>query len=164
MPQCRDRRSIRAQLEADYPHVARDLLRQLLETMHVLYGLFGGDFEAFYILAVIAQRTVEHQDFRAAPLGEWLGEAARPMPSLTTNIRSVAQGTGIAEETVRRKVLALVAKGWVAREGNRLSYTAKGVQDLGAVRETLLDLAVQNYRMVEAKLAEDPVAPPKMGA
>jgi hypothetical protein len=132
--------------------------------MHVVYGVFGGDFEAFYILAVIAQRTAEHQDFRAASIENWLGDDDGCLPSLTTNIRSVAQGTGIAEETVRRKVMALVQRGWVARDGNRLSYTAKAVQDLGVVRNTLMDLAVQNYRTVAATLAQAKSQAPKMGA
>lgn len=164
MPHRRDRRSIRDQLEANYHCVARDLLRQLLETMHVVYGLFGGDFEAFYILAVIAQRTAEHQDFRASPLCDWLKDDSPDLPSLTTNIRSVAQGTGIPEETVRRKIMALVARGWVSRDGNRLSYTAQGAQELGGVRNTLMDLAVQNYRLVAATLSDVEAKPPKLGA
>lgn len=150
MPYRRDRLSIRTQLEANYHEIASDLLRQHLETLQTIHGLFGGDLEAFFILAVIVQRTAEHQEFKSGPWPE-RGEDA-PMPSLTTNVRSIAESTGIAEETVRRKVMALIARGWVQKDGHRLSYTAKGFQELGGLREALLDLAVQHYRIVSAKL------------
>ena len=152
MPHRQDRLSIRAHLEANYHQIASDLLRQQLATMHVVYGIFGGDFEAFYILGVIAQRTVEHQAFKASPMAEWVGGEDRALPSLTTNVRSVAHSTGIPEETVRRKVMVLVSRGWICKDGNRLSYTAKGAQELEAVRHALLDLAAQNYRTVAATL------------
>lgn len=152
MPHRRDRSSIRTHLEANYHQIASDLLRQQLATMQVVYGIFGGDFELFYILGVIAQRTAEHQAFKACPLEEWTCDGGKPMPSLTTNVRSVAQSTGIPEETVRRKVLNLVARGWVSRDGNRLSYTTKGAHELAAVRHALLDLAVQNHLTVSATL------------
>jgi len=150
MPLRQDRQSIRAQLDANYHQIASDLLRQHLATMHVIYGLFGGDFEAFYILAVIAQRTAEHLEFKASPWPERPDD--QPLPSLTTNVRSVAQSTGIPEETVRRKVTTLIGRGWVQKEGRCLSYTAKGAQELGALRDALLDLAVNHYRVVAAKL------------
>ena len=148
----RDRLSIRGQLEANYHQIASDLLRQQLTAMHAIYEIFGGDFEAFFILAVIAQRTAEHQAFKACALSEHLGEPERPLPSLTTNVRSVAQSTGIPEETVRRKVLALIERGWIQRTGRRLSYTTKGAQELNPVRKALLDLAADHYRIVSAKL------------
>jgi hypothetical protein len=153
MPCRQDRQSIRAQLDANYHQIASELLRQQLATMHAIYGLFGGDFEAFYILAVIAQRTAEHQAFKASP---WTGRRDdQPLPSLTTNVRSVAQSTGIPEETVRRKVMALVARGWVQKEGRCLSYTVQGARELGPLRDALLDLAVQHYRIVAAKLCNN---------
>jgi len=150
MPYRRDRESIRAQLDANYHEIASDLLRQQLETLHAIYEVFGGDFEAFYILAVIAQRTLEHQEFKASPWTERQDD--QPLPSLTTNVRSVADSTGIPEETVRRKVMALIARGWVQKEGRCLSYTPAGAQELGAVRDALLDLAAHHYRIVAAKL------------
>jgi hypothetical protein len=145
-----DRQSIRAQLEANYHQVASELLRQQLATLHVIYGLFGGDIEAFYILGVIAQRTAEHQEFKASPWAE--RQEGEPLPSLTTNVRSVAESTGIPEETVRRKVAGLVARGWVRKEGRCLSYTAQGSQELAPLRDALLDLAAAHYRIVAAKL------------
>jgi hypothetical protein len=152
MPNRRDRLSIRAQLEANYHLIACDLVRNQLASMQVIYALFGGDFEAFYILAVIAHRSVDHPAFKETPLAAWTGDETKAMPSLTTNVRSIAQSTGIPEETVRRKVMLLVSRGWVQREGNRLSYTAKGAQQLAPVRQALLDRAAQDYRVISATL------------
>jgi DNA-binding MarR family transcriptional regulator len=111
---------------------------------------FGGDVEKFLILLVIALRTAEHRQARQIPFKQFAEGDLEALPSLYTNIGSVAEVTGIPEETVRRKVAQLRERGWVTRTDHRLAYTPKGARELAPVRAALIRVAAEVYLTVQA--------------
>lgn len=101
---------------------------------------FDGDLDLMLVLTVIGERRYTQ---RRPPEAMRYAEAGRiDLPVSATpviNIESIAQFTGIPRETVRRKVAALVARGWVARDGRGdLSPTKQVVEDLRMETEATL--------------------------
>jgi DNA-binding MarR family transcriptional regulator len=93
---------------------------------------FDGDLDLLVVLAVIAERT---------PPGNWVSEvdnlkdtllgadAARSQDPI--NMSSIADYSGIPRETVRRKIIALERKGWVARDRQgSISVQPRAARDL----------------------------------
>lgn len=87
---------------------------QLLVQLH---ARFDGDLELLLVLAVIADRTrpdewtPELLTYRQLTRGDGAEHFQVPI-----NIQSVADYSGIARETVRRKIKILQSKGWVGRD------------------------------------------------
>jgi hypothetical protein len=138
-------------LAETYPALAKDLLAPLLKLFNVAHAQFGGDFEQFFILAVIAARTVEDPRFAQADMSRLERGAVESLPTLGINLRSVSASTGIPLETVRRKVGLLYDKGWVGRDETGLCYTADAFVAMAPVREALIQLALSNHRVVQAE-------------
>jgi len=69
-------------------------------------------------------------------------------PSLSTNVRSIADSTGIPKESVRRKVAALVEAGWIRRDENSLSLAPHATRQLLDFRERLFQLAIRNHQAI----------------
>ena len=139
-------------LRDNYGRVAKDLIAPMLDLVTEAHRTFGGDIEKFHIILLIGLRTVEHRDAAAIDFNAIEAGELTALPSLATNVKSIAASTGIPEETARRKVRALVRDGWIERTGNALTYTAKAVQELTCVRRAVIRLAVQNHRTVERLL------------
>lgn len=141
-----------AALRAAYPQVVRDLLRPLVELFAIARSICAGDGEAAEILLLIALRTVEHPGFSKLTYEEIVAGRADAYQSLTTNMRSIADSTGIPRETVRRKVGWLVDLGWVGREDNAVFLTPSASPALTPLREAVLRLAEQNFDLVRGLL------------
>jgi hypothetical protein len=137
-------------LAETYPALAKDLLAPLLKLFNVMHDQFGGDFEQFFILGVIAARTYEDPRFVEADMSRLERGAVENLPSLGINLRSVSASTGIPLETVRRKVGLLCDKGWVGRNETGLCYTAQAFVALAPVRQAMLQQALCNHRLVQA--------------
>jgi hypothetical protein len=137
-------------LAETYPALAKDLLAPLLKLFNVTHAQFGGDFEQFFILAVIAARTAEDPRFAEIDLSRLERGAVENLPTLGINLRSLSASTGIPLETVRRKVGLLCDKGWVVRTGTGLCYTAGAFVAMAPVREALIQQALANHRVVQA--------------
>lgn len=106
--------------------------------------VFDGDIDMFLVLAVIGDRTFAA---RKADPGQsyesWRLQKPPYVPTEDINIRSIADFSGIPRETVRRKLAALLKKGWVQRnEGGMLIATSKARDDL----EPLTDAAMHYLR------------------
>lgn len=140
-------------LAETYPVLAKDLLAPLLKLFNVMHEQFGGDFEQFFILGVIAARTYEDPRFAEADMNRLERGAVESLPSLGINLRSVSASTGIPLETVRRKVGLLCDKGWVGRSETGLCYTPQAFVALAPVREAMLQQALSNHRVVAASQA-----------
>ncbi len=153
-------REVLRRLVADnYPAIARSLLRPLLHLLSTSRESCGGDVDKFLIMLVIAIRTTEHESFATYSQAQLLSGEIPIFPTLGTNVRSVAESTGTAKETVRRKVGELIKAGWISREGNELRFTVVAYQDLAGVRVAIEDLAVSNFQVV-ADLARRLAEPP----
>ena len=90
-----------------YPVHLSALWRLLVELRHH----FDGDLDSMLILLAISVGT-ERDDWRVALLDKWQPKR-RTRP---TNTLSLSQSTGIARESVRRKLDALSARGWIVRD------------------------------------------------
>lgn len=75
---------------------------------------FDGDLDAMLVLLMLSLDT-ERQDWREALLGNYTS----PTYTRLTNTQSIAHATGIPRESVRRKLEAMRAKGWVIRDAAR---------------------------------------------
>jgi hypothetical protein len=139
-------------LEENYGRLAAPLVGSVLRICDVVQGQFDGDAEQFHVLLVIGLRTWQHRDAQGLRVTDVMSGAIDELPSLTTNIGSIADSTRIPRETVRRKVSALIEAGWVSRSGNRLKLTAKGSRDTPAVRDAILQFAAEAYLVVARAL------------
>ncbi|MDB5451244.1 MAG: hypothetical protein JWQ52_2372 [Phenylobacterium sp.] len=137
-------------LREHYPVIAKDLIGPLLEVLWTAREACGGDLDKFYVVLVVAMRSAEDRRVASLNFDEVLSGAVSSYPSLTTNIRSVSESTGVPKETVRRKVAALIADGWIRRDGNNLSFTPHATRMLTKVREPLLAFAASSYQTVVA--------------
>jgi hypothetical protein len=146
--------SVSRLLHDNYTAISRDLVAPLVGLLALARQVCHGDLDKLLIVLLIALRSAEHRDVPDLDIEDILaGRVA--VPSLHTNVRSIADSTGIPRETVRRKVAELVAFGWVARDGDDLSYTAEGARALTPVREALLDRASRLHAAVAALLRRE---------
>lgn len=93
---------------------------------------FDGDLDLMLVLAVIAARTrpdrwsPEPITYRAMTVPRSDSEGQWPI-----NVQSLADYSGIPRETVRRKVIALIEKGWIERDAQgQLSIARAAAADL----------------------------------
>ena len=109
-----------------------------------------GDLDLFLIMAIIGERTfsaahapdsMSHSEFVSGTVGK-----IAPLP---INLQSIADFSGIARETVRRKLDLLIKRGWVVR-GEHGYVTATD-----AANQALQDLTsstVRYFAAIEAAL------------
>jgi hypothetical protein len=148
--------SLVALLRRHYTLIAKDVLAPFVEVLAAGRGACGGDLDKLLIIMVVALRTAEHREIIDVEFEDVLSGAVERYPSLSTNVRSIADSTGIPKETVRRKVADLVEAGWIHRDGNRLALTPLASQMLTDVREPLLEMAVRNSETVRWALETPP--------
>ncbi len=103
-----------------------------VDLMLELRRAFDGDLDAMLILAIIGDQRVwkraASQDVSYALRGE---TPLANSEKVASNILSIASYSGIPRETVRRKVNALIDRGWIDREENGdLRPTRKAATDL----------------------------------
>lgn len=138
-----------------HPKVAYDLLRPLTELLSVGRQVCG-DADKFLIILVVGVRTAGHPAFKDFSQADLLAGRAPVLPSLGTNMRSIAASVGIPKETTRRKVAELYEAGWLARAGRDVRFTAKGYQELAPVRERIEALALRYAALVDTVVGRAP--------
>jgi hypothetical protein len=151
-----------ALLRSHYPEVARDLLAPLLKVIDEASHAFRRDLQKFHILLAVALRTAEHPDTPSIDTEELAAGRTEALPSLWTNVHSLALSLGAPEETVRRKVRALVEDGWLERADHSVRYTPKAAREFQRIRTQLLRLTASNYQTV-ARLIEQSATAPRPG-
>ena len=135
-------------LRRHYPYLAKDLIAPFLEALNAGRAICDGDLDKLFIVLVVAMRTAEDKRILDFDLEEVLSGSVEVYPSLSTNVRSIADSTGIPKESVRRKVAALVEAGWIHREENSLSLAPHASRLLTDFREQLLQLAIRNHQTI----------------
>jgi hypothetical protein len=138
-----------ALLRDNYAAVAKDLLGPLVHVLNAGRTACGGDLDNFLIILVVALRTAEDRRIAGLRLEQVLSGEIQSYPSLTTNVRSIADSTGIPKETVRRKVAALLEAGWIERRDSGLGLTPEASRMLTGPREEIFELAVRSHQTVE---------------
>lgn len=117
----------------NFPIHVRAFSVLLIKLRHEL----GNDLDMVLILAVIAERY-----YAAIEQSQGAGPDGRPQPAegYGINTHSVALYTEIPRETVRRKIKALVAKGWLESDANgNLMPTPLAAKDLAKGTAATLD-------------------------
>lgn len=111
---------------------------QLLTTLR---REFDGDLDLLLIMAVIGERRIQQRMEPGALRYENLGTTPnRPDGGGTINAYSLAAYTGMPRETVRRKVAALIARGWIERdERGDLHPTKKAADELAGATDATID-------------------------
>ena len=135
-------------LRDNYPRVASDLLRPLLNVFSAAREVCDGDIDKFVILLVIAMRTTEHPEFKRLTDAQIMAGDPPVLPSLGTNTRSIAASVGIPKETARRKLAELVESGWLVRQHWDFRFTAKGYAALEPVRSLIQAMALSNHDLL----------------
>lgn len=123
--------------------LAPDLKRSSHEVSRLLRLLSGaraacGTCDDFMLLLTILSRSLL-QSLANEWLDADLAPAGAALPSLGTNVRSLAQSIGIPKETVRRKCAAFRSIGWVVQHDRGLSCTGAALRDVPALRALLFE-------------------------
>jgi hypothetical protein len=120
---------------------------------------FGGDLQMMLVLAIVGQCALEQ--FREQRLGD-----IEPQEVAGISASSLADITGIPRQTVRRKLQALAAKGWIAQNSDGSwaividSQGSPAARDLHELdRRGIRRIARLSARLSRLVLAEDePIA------
>ena len=136
-------------LRDNYASVSRFLLSPMVDFLAAGRTAFDGDLDRALIFLVVALRTAEHRKIEDIRLEDVLAGKVDRYPSLLTNVRSIAESTGIPRETVRRKVAALIDKGWLERRGDELTITTLSSRENTPFREAMLDVAARLHGLIE---------------
>jgi hypothetical protein len=99
---------------------------------------FGGDLDRMLVLAVIGLRTMPLRRIDGRSYDDFLAGRLAEQPS-PINVQSISDTTGIPRETVRRKVRALVASGWIERrEDGSLAVAPQAREELAPATEATM--------------------------
>lgn len=142
-------------LRRHYAYVAKDFLAPMIDVLHVGRAACDGDLDKLLIVLVVAMRTAEDKRVLDLELEDVLSGALQTYPSLSTNVRSISDSTGIPKESVRRKVAALVEAGWIIRDDHSLSLAPHASRMLTDFREQLFQQAIRNRQTIAAIEAQD---------
>ena len=142
--------SVSALLRGNYTSVAKELVGPMVDLLALARRVFGGDLDKLLIVLVVALRTAQDPKVADISFDDVLAGRVESYPSLRTNVRSIADSTGVPRETVRRKVADLVAVGWIARDGDDLSYTPEASRALTPIREAMIESAARLHATVLA--------------
>jgi len=141
-----DRRAI--YLRENYPKVASDMLRPLLNVFTAAREVCDGDIDKFVILLVLGMRMSEHPEFKRLSHAQIMAGEPAVLPSLGTNTRSIAASVGIPKETARRKLADLVESGWLVRQHWDFRLTAKGYAALEPARARIRAMALSQHDLL----------------
>lgn len=126
-----------------FGHVFPAHIEELCELLIVLRKQFFGDLDLMLILAIIGSRTIPARQSSAMTYQEFIASDKEVVQAQAINIQSIAECSGIARETVRRKIQKLETLGLVVRdEQGLLSVTNKAATDLSASTEASLQYLV----------------------
>ena len=142
-------------LRRRYPQLAKEFLTPMVDLLSVGRASCGGDLDKLLILLVVGLRTAEHRRAPELDFDQVLSGELEVYPSLSTNVRSIADSTGIPKESVRRKVAALVEAGFIRRKDNALSLDPQASRVLTSWREQLFDLAIRYHQLLSGVEAQD---------
>jgi CRP-like cAMP-binding protein len=117
-------------LTRDFGRIWPVHVEHFTELLIALRRQFDGDLDRMLVLAVIGLRTLPARRVRQLSYADFEAGMTVEEPS-PINVQSIAETSGIPRETVRRKVQALEAAGWIERrDDGYLAVSAKAREDL----------------------------------
>ena len=143
--------STESSIRENYSRIAPALLSALTDYL-IVSRRQSDDLDRQLVLLVIMLRSAMAPGFGDIPSERLLTGDIETLPTLWTNIRSIADSSGIPRETVRRKVNDLIQDGLVRRSGQLLTITPRAFPDNRFVVDKFIRLAAVSHATVE-KLA-----------
>lgn len=115
----------------------------LCELLIVLRQQFFGDLDLMLILAIIGSRALPARQTSNKTYAEFISDNTKDRADQPINIQSIAECSGIARETVRRKVHKLEELGFIARDpSGMLTVTDKAISQLAPATEASLQYLI----------------------
>lgn len=146
MPSTRSPTELMDLLRSHSRAIAYDLAEPLSRFMTNARETFDGDLDKALIMCVVSLRSSRHPTFLASDDPELAVRAA--MPGYGTNVRSIADSTGMPRETVRRKVQHLIDCGWIVRDGRNIYYSVEGYNAAAGVRDCIMRMYARGYLVI----------------
>ena len=104
---------------------------------------FFGDLDLMLILAIIGSRALPARQTSNMTYAEFISDNTKDRADQPINIQSIAECSGIARETVRRKVHKLEDLGFIARDpSGMLTVTDKAINQLAPATEASLQYLI----------------------
>lgn len=102
--------------------------------------VFEADLQSVVVLAIVGQMEIEARiRSNFAGLGDMPPDALVGKPP-RINASSIAEVSGIPRETVRRKLEALVRRGWIERDPNGLWHIKTDGSTMAPARRELIEI------------------------
>ena len=102
-----------------------------------------GDLDLMLILAIIGSRALPARQTSNMTYAEFISDNTKDRADQPINIQSIAECSGIARETVRRKVHKLEELGFIARDpSGMLTVTDKAISQLAPATEASLQYLI----------------------
>ena len=115
--------------------------------------VFGADLQMVLVLAILGQRALDARIQRDVSQQGSVPPEVVPPEAHGINSSSIAEISGIPRETVRRKLEALGARGWIARDARGL-WSIVTNADQARAREDLAELDRRQMGRVSRFLAD----------
>ena len=146
--------STESRIRENYSRLAPALLSALTDYL-IVSRRQANDLDRQLVLLIIMLRSAMARGFADLPSEQVLSGELESLPTLWTNIRSIADSTGIPRETVRRKVNDLIKDGLVKRSGQLLTITPRAFPDNRFVVDKFVRLAAVSHSAVEKLIEND---------
>ena len=122
-----------------FGHIFPTHVDALCELLIVLRKQFSGDLDLMLILAIISSRALPTRQASNMTYSEFISDVSKDRADQPINIQSIAECSGIARETVRRKVHKLDQLGFIQRDpSGMLTITDQAIQQLKPATEASL--------------------------
>ncbi len=126
-------------ITSHFGHIFPTHVDALCELLIVLRQQFFGDLDLMLILAIIGSRALPARQTSNMTYAEFISDNTKDRADQPINIQSIAECSGIARETVRRKVHKLEDLGFIARDpSGMLTVTDKAINQLAPATEASL--------------------------
>ncbi len=130
-------------ITSHFGHIFPTHVDALCELLIVLRQQFFGDLDLMLILAIIASRALPARQTSNMTYAEFISDNTKDRADQPINIQSIAECSGIARETVRRKVHKLEDLGFIARDpSGMLTVTDKAINQLAPATEASLQYLI----------------------
>ncbi len=130
-------------ITSHFGHIFPTHVDALCELLIVLHQQFFGDLDLMLILAIIGSRALPARQTSNMTYAEFISDNTKDRADQPINIQSIAECSGIARETVRRKVHKLEDLGFIARDpSGMLTVTDKAINQLAPATEASLQYLI----------------------
>ena len=130
-------------ITSHFGHIFPTHVDALCELLIVLRQQFFGDLDLMLILAIIGSRALPARQTSNMTYAEFISDNTKDRADQPINIQSIAECSGIARETVRRKVHKLEELGFIARDpSGMLTITDKATRQLAPATEASLQYLI----------------------